>query len=137
MKQIQIILLAGLLTMVGGTVKADNEITVKSMPPVVVKTFPQAGETTVDHSIKEIRVTFSKEMMTKEMWSWVVVSEGSFPKITGKVRYLKDNKNCVAPVDLAPAKTYAIWFNSKKFNAFRDTDNNPAIPYLLVFQTKE
>jgi TPR repeat protein len=36
-----------------------------------------------------------------------------------------------------PGKTYAIWFNSKKFNAFRDTDNNPAIPYLLVFQTKE
>jgi hypothetical protein len=137
MKQILMILLAGLLTFVVGAVKADNEITVKSMPPVVVKTFPQAGETTVDHSIKEIRVTFSKEMMTKEMWSWVIVSEASFPKITGKVRYLKDNKTCVAPVDLAPGKTYAIWFNSKKFNAFRDIDNNPAIPYLLVFQTKE
>ena len=137
MKQILMVLLAGLLTFAGGAAKADNEITVKSMPPVVVKTFPQAGETTVDHSIKEIRVTFSKEMMTKEMWSWVIVSEASFPKITGKVSYLKDNKTCVAPVDLAPGKTYAIWFNSKKFNAFRDTDNNPAIPYLLVFQTKE
>jgi len=137
MKQIQMILLAGLLTIVVGAVKADNKITVKTMPPVVVNTFPQSGETTVDHSIKEIRVTFSKEMMTKEMWSWVIVSEASFPKITGKVRYLKDNKTCVAPVDLAPGKTYAIWFNSKKFNAFRDTDNNPAIPYLLVFQTKE
>ena len=137
MKQILMILLAGLLTMVGGAVKADNKISVKSMPPVVVNTFPQAGETAVDHSIKEIRVTFSKEMMTKEMWSWVIVSEASFPKITGKVKYLKDNKTCVAPVDLAPGKTYAIWVNSKKFNAFRDTDNNPAIPYLLVFQTKE
>jgi len=137
MKQILMILLSGLLTIVGGAVKADNKITVKSMPPVVVKTFPQAGERTVDHSIKEIRVTFSKEMMTKEMWSWVIVSEESFPKITGKVRYLKDNKTCVAPVDLAPGKTYAIWLNSKKYNAFRDTDNNPAIPYLLVFQTKE
>ena len=40
-------------------------------------------------------------------------------------------------LDLAPGKTYAIWFNSKKFYAFRDTDNNPAIPYLLVFHTKE
>ena len=137
MKQILVILLSGLLTFVIEAVRADNEITVKSMPPDVVKTFPQAGETTVDHSIKEIRVTFSKEMMTKEMWSWLIVSEGSFPKITGKVRYLKDNKTCVAPVDLAPGKTYAIWFNSKKFDAFRDTDNNPAIPYLLVFQTKE
>ena len=137
MKQILMVLLAGLLTIVVGVVKADNKITVKSMPPVVVKTFPQSGETAVDHSIKEIRVTFSKEMKTKEMWSWVIVSEESFPKITGKVRYLKDNKTCVAPVDLAPGKTYAIWLNSKKYNAFRDTDNNPAIPYLLVFQTKE
>jgi len=23
-----------------------------------------------------------------------------------------------------------------KFNSFRDTDNNPAVPYLLAFQTK-
>ena len=40
MKQILMILIAGFLTIVGGAVEADNKITVKSMPPVVVKTFP-------------------------------------------------------------------------------------------------
>jgi len=137
MRRIEMMLLAGVLSIGVGIVQAENKITVKSMPPVVVKTFPQAGETAVDPSIKEISVTFSKEMMTKDMWSWVMVSKESFPNISGEVKYLKDKKTCVAPVSLEPGKTYAIWFNSEKYNAFRDTDNNPAVPYLLVFQTRE
>jgi RNA polymerase sigma-70 factor (ECF subfamily) len=130
-------LLAVVMAISVGTVQAENKITVKSMPPVVVKTSPQAGDAAVDPSIKEISVTFSKEMMTKDMWSWVMISKESFPIISGEVKYLKDNRTCVAPVNLEPGKTYAIWFNSEKYNAFRDTDNNPAVPYLLVFQTKE
>jgi len=130
-------LLAGMLVIGVGIVHAENKISVKSMPPVVVKTFPQAGEITVDPSIKEISVTFSKEMMTKDMWSWTMVSKESFPNISGEVKYLKDKKTCVAPVNLEPGKTYVIWFNSEKHNAFRDIDNNPAVPYLLIFQTRE
>ncbi len=137
MRRIVMILLAGVLSIGVGIVQAENKITVKSMPPVVVKTFPQAGETAVDPSIKEISATFSKEMMTKDMWSWVMVSKESFPNISGEVKYLKDKKTCVAPVSLEPGRTYAIWFNSEKYNAFRDTDNNLAVPYLLVFQTRE
>ncbi len=137
MRRVMMMLLAGMLAIGVGIVQAENKITVKSMPPVVVQTFPQAGETAVDPSIKEISVTFSKEMMTKDMWSWVMVSKESFPNISGEVKYLKDKKTCVAPVNLEPGKTYVIWFNSEKYNAFRDTDNNPAVPYLLVFQTRE
>lgn len=131
-----ILILMGVLTIGVGIAQAENQITVKSMPPVVVKTFPQAGDA-VDTAIKEISVTFSKEMITKEMWSWVMASKDSFPVITGQVKYLANKKTCVAPVSLEPGKTYAIWFNSQNHNAFIDTDNNPAVPYLLVFQTKE
>ena len=127
----------GMLILGVGIVRADNKITVKSMPPVVVKTFPLAGDTAVDPSIKEIRVTFSKEMMTREMWSWVMISKDTFPRIAGDVKYMKDKKTCVAPVNLEPGKTYVIWFNSQNHNAFRDKNNNPAVPYLLVFQTKD
>ena len=35
-----------------------------------------------------------------------------------------------------PGKTYVLWINTQKHNAFRDTRGNPAVPYLLVFQTK-
>ena len=137
MQRFMIVLLVGVLAIGVGIAQAENIIAVKSMPPVVVKTFPQAGDTAVDHSVNKISVTFSKVMMTKDMWSWVMVSKESFPNISGKVKYLKDKKTCVAPVNLEPGKTYAIWFNSEKYNAFRDTDNNPAVPYLLVFQTRQ
>ena len=103
-----------------GFVWGSAVISVKSMPPVVVKTFPRAGDTAVDPGIKEIRVTFSKDMMTHEMWSWVMASKDSFPEITGEVRYV-DKRTCVAPVRLKPGRTYGIWFNSQKHNSFRDT----------------
>ena len=137
MRQVMLMLLAVVWMFGAGNVQADNKLTVKSMPPVVVKTFPQAGDTAVDPSTKEIKVTFSKDMITEKMWSWVMASKQSFPSISGEVKYLNDKRTCIAPVNLEPGKTYAIWFNSNNHNAFRDTDNNPAVPYLLVFQTRE
>jgi hypothetical protein len=67
----------------------------------------------------------------------LVSSEESFPEITGDVRYLDDNRTCVAPVRLEPGRTYVIWFNSQSQNAFRDLGNRPAVPYLMVFQTRK
>ena len=137
MLRVMMIFLAGIFIMNVTVVQAENKISVNRMPPVVVNTLPQAGDTDVDPAINEIRVTFSKEMMTQDMWSWVIVSKESFPQIVGDVRYLNDKRTCIAPVKLEAGKTYAIWFNSAKYNAFRDRNNNPAIPYLLVFQTRE
>lgn len=107
---------------------------VKSMPPVVVKTVPASGDTAVDAKLKEIKVTFSKNMKTKKMWSFVQVSPDTFPKV-GTPKYT-DKRTIVLPVTLQPKKTYVIWINSGKNNSFRDLGNNPAVPYLLVFETK-
>lgn len=135
MKPVSMLVLVGIFVVGTAMAQEATEISVKTMSPVVIKTVPQAGATDVDPTITEIRVTFSKVMLTERMWSWVKISDETFPKITGEVRYLEDKRTCVAPVKLKPGKAYAIWFNSSKFNAFRDKDNNPAIPYLLVFQT--
>lgn len=114
----------------------DDSVSVKSMPPVVVKTIPQAGDTAVDAAaIAEIRVTFSKEMADKS-WSWSQISDESFPKSAGKIHYDKDNRTCIMPVKLEPGKTYVIWLNPPKFQGFRDSEGNAAIFYPLVFQTK-
>jgi hypothetical protein len=115
-----------------------GEVTVESMPPSVVKTVPACGDTAVPATTKEIRVTFSKDMMTKQMWSWSRHTLDSFPQISDKdgVKYLKDKRTCVLPVTLQPNKSYAIWVNSQNSNAFRDTAGHPAVPYLLVFKTK-
>lgn len=117
--------------------QADENITIGNTPPVVIKTIPVAGNDQVDPELKEISVTFSKEMMTNNMWSWIMISKESFPKSLGEIRFLNDKKTCTAKVTLEPGKTYAIWFNSKEYSNFRDINNNPAIPYLLVFRTKD
>jgi hypothetical protein len=115
---------------------APKTVTVKSMPPVVVKTELQAGDTQVDAAAPEIRVTFSKEMADKS-WSWSQISDDTFPKVTGKPAYDKDRRTCVLPVKLETGKTYVIWLNSEKFKNFKDTGGEPAVPYLLVFETKK
>ena len=130
------LLTAAALTAVALAAK-DKPVAVQTMPPSVVKTVPQCGDTAVDPALKEIHVTFSKEMQTKGMWAICQISKETFPEGDGKIHYLDDNRTCVFPVKLQPGKTYVLWFNRAQFNSFRDTENNPAIPYLLVFQTRK
>jgi hypothetical protein len=51
--------------------------------------------------------------------------------------YEKDKRTCVLKVKLEAGKTYAIWVNSDRFTNFKDADGRPAVPYLLVFQTRK
>ena len=102
----------------------------------MVKTVPQAGDTEVDPTLSEIEITFSKDMRDKS-WSWVQHSKETFPAIAGGPRYLDDKRTCVLSVQLEPGKTYVIWLNSQKFTNFKDADGRSAVPYLLVFQTKD
>jgi RNA polymerase sigma-70 factor (ECF subfamily) len=123
------------LVMVFGTLALADDVTLETVPPVVVKTVPQAGSEGVDPKLSEIKVTFSKEMVDGS-WSWVKYSEDSFPQLNGKPRFLEDKKTCVLPVKLESGKTYALWINSAELGNFKDLDGRPALPYLLVFKTK-
>ncbi len=137
MKKTYILFISGILMIAAGYMMAKNKITIDSMPPVVVKTFPQAGDISVDSSIKFISVTFSKEMLTKKQYSWVTYTNETVPELTGEYRFLEDKKTAVAGVKLKPGRTYAIWINRGKFNYFKDKKLNSAIPYLLVFKTRD
>lgn len=136
-KHIGVILMASALFVASSILANAAEISVNSLPPSTVKTIPQCGDLEVDPALKEIRVTFSKEMMTKDMWAICQISKDTFPQSAGKVHYLGDKRTCVMPVKLEPGKTYVLWFNRGQFNSFRDTQNNPAVPYQLVFKTKD
>jgi RNA polymerase sigma-70 factor (ECF subfamily) len=107
-----------------------------AVPPVVIATIPQSGAADVDPALTELRVTFSKDMATNRMWSLCQISKESFPQSAGQVHYV-DNRTCVMPVKLEPGKTYALWFNRAQFNAFRDTQDHPSVPYQLVFETRQ
>jgi hypothetical protein len=114
------------------------EFSVATLPAVVVKTVPQAGDIKVDLNITEIRVTYSKRMLDKS-WSWGQISNDTMPPTTGEPRYLPDGKTCVLPVKLEPGRTYVLQLNSLKgkFANFKDRKQQPAVPYLLVFQTRK
>ncbi len=128
------VLAAGVACLFGSAVRADD-VTLESVPPVVVKTVPEAGASNVDPKITEIKVTFSKDM-ADGTWSWATQSKESFPKVEGKPKYLSDKRTCVLPVKLEPGKTYAIWVNHENYTNFKDADGQSSLPYLLVFKTK-
>ena len=111
------------------------EVTLASVPPVVVTTVPQAGAGDVDPKLTAITVTFSKDMQG-DSWSWATLSAESFPQMVSPPRYLADKRTCVLPVKLEAGKTYALWVNSEQFGNFKDTDGHSAVPYLLVFKTR-
>lgn len=135
-KQIAAIVTVALLIATNRAPAQTGEISVKAQPASVLKTVPAAGDTAVDPALKEISVTFSKDMKTNRMWSICQISKESFPQSAGQIHYT-DNRTCVMPVKLEPGKTYVLWFNRAQFNSFRDTDNHSSVPYLLVFETRK
>ena len=109
---------------------------IAAFAPVVVKTIPEAGAKDVPPGEMEVKITFSKEM-ADQSWSWSSAWQNSDPKSLGKPHYEADHNTCVMKVKLEPGKTYGWWINSQKFHGFQDTQNHPAIPYLLTFKTAE
>jgi hypothetical protein len=105
------------------------------MPPVVVKTVPEAGATNVSPGTVEIKVTFSKEMADGS-WSWIEPWKGANGTVLGKPKYEPDQKTCVLKVKLEANKTYAFWINRGQYQNFKDQKGHSAVPYLLSFQTK-
>jgi RNA polymerase sigma-70 factor (ECF subfamily) len=103
---------------------------------VVVKTVPAAGDEAVDPGLKEVKVTFSKEM-TDKSWSWATDPGrgAALPLGDNKPSYDKAKKTCSVAVKLEPETTYAVWLNNDKFTNFKDADGTPSLPYLLVFRT--
>ncbi len=114
---------------------ADENYTLAEQPPVVVETFPVSGARDVAPGEAEIRVRFSKPM-TDGSWSWSTAWENSTPESAGEPHYLDGRRTCVMKVRLEPGRTYAWWLNSDKFKNFADGAGQPAVPYLLIFQTK-
>jgi serine/threonine protein kinase len=115
------------------TVRASGALPV---PPVVIKTVPESGSSGVDPALSELQATFSKPMK-QDRWSWCFEHEEDFPDKTGEPRYLADGRTCVVPVKLQPGRVYAIWLNSDKFQLFQDQNGLPALPYLLIFETRK
>jgi RNA polymerase sigma-70 factor (ECF subfamily) len=75
--------------------------------------------------------------MADGSWSWSTAWENSTPDFIGKPHYESDLQTCAVKVKLEPGRAYAFWLNSGKFHNFKDHEGRPAVPYLLIFQTKQ
>ena len=113
----------------------DHAQTLAEQPPVIVETFPLSGQRGVAPGETEIRVRFDKPM-TDGSWSWTSAWKDSTPEFIGQPHFESNGHTCVVKVRLEPGKTYAFWLNSESFHNFKDSEGRPAVPYLLIFQTK-
>jgi serine/threonine protein kinase len=107
-----------------------------AQPPVVVETYPVSGTSDVEPGEMEIRVRFNRPMLDGS-WSWSPAWKNSAPEFIGNPHYDNDGRTWVVKVKLEPGKTYAFWLNSDKYLNFKDATGRPAVPYLLIFQTKQ
>lgn len=78
--------------------------------PVVIATWPQAGDQAVDPELTSISVTFSKNML-EDRWSWGRVDEALFPEVSGDPVYTT-SRTVELPVTLEPDHTYVVWVNT-------------------------
>jgi RNA polymerase sigma-70 factor (ECF subfamily) len=120
--------------------QSAGQYSVRSSRPVVVKTVPAAGATDVDPNLKEITVTFSKDMMDRNWSVCQTTPPENFPEDPpsgAKMHYMPDKRTCVMPVKLQPGRTYVLWFNRGNYMAFKDTAGKSSWPYELVFETKQ
>lgn len=60
----------------------------------------------------------------------------TFPKVTGKPRWL-DDRTCILPVRLEATHKYAVGINSRRFQNFKSVGGEAAVPYEIEFQTGE
>jgi RNA polymerase sigma-70 factor (ECF subfamily) len=115
---------------------AAEEVSIESLPPVVIKTIPEAGTSDVTPGKIEIRITFSKPMRDKS-WSFTLLNGNkNTPQDVTNIRYEDEGRTFVTLAKLEPNTTYACTANSTNHKNFKDTHGNSALPYLIVFKTK-
>jgi len=108
---------------------------VKTNWPVIVKTEPAIGATDVDPDLKEIAVTFDRDMSTGG-YSWTGGGE-FFPKSPdGALPLWKDKRTCVLPVELKRGAFYRVGINSSSFHNFESEVGAPAETAAVYFATK-
>lgn len=102
-------------------------------PPRIIASVPRTGDTEVDPALKEITVTFDRDMEGGFSWT------GGGPEFPGREdgqAKWKDKRTCVLPVSVQPAHFYRVGINAPSFRNFRSAAGVPAIPTAILFTTQ-
>jgi RNA polymerase sigma-70 factor (ECF subfamily) len=116
-----------------GSNAAGATIPAKGSPPRIVEAVPKPGETKVSADLREIRVTFDRDMQRGMSWTG---GPPIFPPLdeTRKARWI-DARTCVLPVKLEDGRYYRVGINSKSHRNFRSVGGAPAAPSAIYFTT--
>lgn len=102
--------------------------------PRIIKTSPEAGAKDVDPSIKEITITFDRDMAGG--FSWTGGPPDFPPGRDGQKPTWKDKRTCALPVSLQAAKFYRVGINAPSFQNFKSVQNVPVKPTAIYFTTQ-
>jgi hypothetical protein len=103
-------------------------------PPQIVSTAPANGQSDVDPGLKEITVTFDRDMGGG--FSWTGGGPEYPPTPEGAKPYWRDKRTCVLPVTLERGHLYRVGINSPSYHNFQSADGVPANPTSLYFTTQ-
>jgi beta-lactamase regulating signal transducer with metallopeptidase domain len=103
--------------------------------PTIVATTPEIGATEVDPSIKEISVTFDRDM-ERSGYSWTGGGPSFPPSPEGAGATWIDERTCVLPVQLKRGSFYRIGINSSDHQNFRSATGVPAETAAIYFATR-
>jgi hypothetical protein len=103
-------------------------------PPRIIATSPKSGVNNVDPALKEITVTFDRDMEGGMSWTG---SGPAFPKLPAgaKPHWQDDKRTCVLPVTLQTGRDYRVGINAPSYQNFRSAAGVPAAPTVIVFRT--
>jgi beta-lactamase regulating signal transducer with metallopeptidase domain len=103
-------------------------------PPRIIATAPKIGATDVDPALKEITVTFDRDMGAGMSWTG---GGPDYPKSPeGAKAQWRDKRTCVLPVTLQAAHYYRVGINSTSYRNFQSAAGVSAAPSAIYFTTK-
>ena len=104
------------------------------MPSWIVETTPAIGAIDVDPALKEVSVTFDRDMGGGMSWTG---DPGLFPPADGlPPANWRDKRTCVFPVKMEKGAYYRLGINAKSFLNFRSAQGEPAPCTAIYFVTK-
>ena len=101
--------------------------------PRVASANPDDGEADVDPATRKLRVTFDQDMSHDSMS--ILGGGPTFPADpAAQVRWV-DARTLVLPLKLKPGRDYELSFNGGRFQNFRNSRGQSAVPYPIRFRT--
>jgi beta-lactamase regulating signal transducer with metallopeptidase domain len=116
------------------TAGASAEVNDLLLAPRAISFSPENGAGGVDPNLKQIRVTFDREMSSGFSWTG---GGPEYPGATsaGAATWSADRKTCTLPVELAPAHSYRLGLNSASYQNFASAAGVPLEPIVYTFST--